>query len=179
MSIYQTKAIEFFRSGAQCAQAVFAALSDFTGLNEKAAMKLCASFGGGIARMREPCGALCGMLMALGAYFYQYPKDASVRSEVKDRHYRLTQYAAARFKQKSGSVFCYELLNLPHAAQIPVSETRTEDFYRVRPCEKYIIAAIEVFEELLSAEQEGTLESLISFEAAETTTKYLNEPKQN
>ncbi len=169
---HQKRALGLFESGCQCAQSVFVALCDETGLDEQDALALSASFGGGIGRMREMCGALCGLLMALGYTLGRYPMGSS---EGKDRHYRLTQYAARRFKQQTGSVFCYELLGLPHAAQIPVSAPRTEQFYRDRPCARFILAAVDVFDELMQEQGSGALEAKITPGSAELTTKYLNE----
>ena len=129
------------------------------------------SLGMGIA-MAFAAGALCGLLMALGALLGRYPKGDG---EAKDRHYRLVQYAEALFKRRTGSLFCYELLGIPHAAQIPVSEKRTEQFYKQRPCESIILAAVAIFDELMDEYENGTLEQKITPEAAVKTTEYLNE----
>jgi C_GCAxxG_C_C family probable redox protein len=172
MQTHEQRARALFLGGSQCAQSVFAALCDVTGMQEEDALALSASFGGGIGRTRETCGALCGLLMALGAVLGRYPRGDS---EAKDRHYRLVQYAQALFKRRTGSVFCYELLELPHAAQIPVSAPRTEQFYKERPCEKIILAAVAVFDELMREHENGTLEQKITPEAAVKTTEYLNE----
>ena len=172
MQTHEQRARELFQGGSQCAQSVFAALCDRTGLSEADALALSSSFGGGIGRTRETCGALCGLLMALGALLGRYPKGDG---EAKDRHYRLVQYAEALFKRRTGSLFCYELLGIPHAAQIPVSEKRTEQFYKQRPCESIILAAVAIFDELMDEYENGTLEQKITPEAAVKTTEYLNE----
>ena len=58
------KAKELFRQGFNCSQAVFAACADLYGIeDETLALRLSASFGGGIGRMRQTCGAACGMFM--------------------------------------------------------------------------------------------------------------------
>jgi hypothetical protein len=59
---------------------------------------------------------------------------------------------------------------------VPISQPRTKDFYHSRPCLGVILAAVEVFDELLAAEQNGTLEDLISKENAAEITAYINEP---
>lgn len=172
MTIHQERALSLFESGCQCAQSVFVALCDETGLEQEMALALSASFGGGIGRMRETCGALCGLLMALGTTFGRYDLGDGT---AKDRHYRLVQYASARFKQQNGSVFCYQLLDIPHAAQIPVSAPRTEQFYHERPCIQAVLTAVDIFDELMQEHNNGTLEDKISPEAAAITTEYLNE----
>lgn len=175
MTLHQSKAKELFEAGAQCAQAAFGALCDVTGTSLDDALALSASFGGGIGRMREVCGALSGILMAVGYRFGRYPLGQEGTAADKDRLYRLTQYVSAEFKRKVGSIFCYQLLEIPHAAQVPVSQPRTENFYHSRPCLDIVLAAVEVFDELLEAEQNGRLEQLISPEQAEKITAYLNE----
>ena len=141
MTLHQQRALELFEGGCQCAQAVFVSLCDETGLSEQDALALSASFGGGIGRMRETCGALCGLLMALGATLGRFDRGDGA---AKDRHYRLTQYACARFKERNGSVYCYELLGIPHAAQLPISAPRTEKFYHERPCVDAVLSAAAI-----------------------------------
>ncbi len=172
MDQHQDRALALFEGGCQCAQSVLVALCDETGLSEDEALALSASFGGGIGRMRETCGALCGLLIALGATLGHFPQGDGA---AKDRHYRLTQYAAARFKEKCGSVYCYELLGIPHAVQLPASMPRNEKFYHERPCINAVLSAVAVFDEIIAAHRDVTLEDRITPEAAVATTDYLNE----
>ena len=176
MTEHQKRAQYLFENGAHCAQAAFAALCDQTGLREEDALALSSCFGGGIGRMRETCGALSGMLMALGMTLGRYDVTAP---DTKDRHYRLTQYAALRFRQETGSLFCYELLSIPHAVEIPVSAPRNEHFFKTRPCERVILAAVAIFDELMQAQKDGTLEQLITPACAEQTTRLLNQKNEN
>ena len=59
-------AAELFLSDSNCAQAVLEAFGDVTGLEKSFAAKLASSFGGGMGRMRQVCGAVSGMLMVVG-----------------------------------------------------------------------------------------------------------------
>ena len=54
------KAVELFTEGYNCAQAVLLAFSDMTGLDQSFAAKMISSFGGGVGRLREVCGAAAG-----------------------------------------------------------------------------------------------------------------------
>ena len=68
------KAAELFLSGSNCAQAVAVAFCDVTGLEPAFAAKMASSFGGGMGRLREVCGAVSGMLMVAGLiYGYEDP----------------------------------------------------------------------------------------------------------
>ncbi len=60
------KAVELFRSGYNCSQSVVAAFADMYGFTQEQALRMSASFGGGIGRMRETCGAACGMFLLAG-----------------------------------------------------------------------------------------------------------------
>ena len=47
------KAVELFKSGYNCSQSVVAAFADMYGFTQEQAVRMSASFGGGIGRMRE------------------------------------------------------------------------------------------------------------------------------
>ena len=57
------RAVELFKNGYNCSQSVVAAFADMYGFTEEQALRMSASFGGGIGRMRETCGAACGMFI--------------------------------------------------------------------------------------------------------------------
>lgn len=131
--------------GYNCAQSVFASFCDLTGMDMELALKLSSSFGGGIGRLREVCGALSGMLMAAGIlYGYSIPGDYDLKSE----HYRLVQELAGRFREDCGSILCRELLGLDGASD-PVSPVRTNEFYTTRPCPKIIPAAAKILDDYI------------------------------
>ena len=65
-----SKAIAIFEQGYNCSQAVFMAYSDIYDIEPETAAKLATSFGGGMGRLREVCGAVSGMFLVLGL---QYP----------------------------------------------------------------------------------------------------------
>ena len=60
------KAVELFKEGYNCSQSVVAAYADVIGLDEATALKIASSFGAGMGRMREVCGAVSGMFMVAG-----------------------------------------------------------------------------------------------------------------
>lgn len=138
---------KLFRDGYNCSQAVLLAFSDVTGLDNDTAAKLASSFGGGLGRMREVCGAVSGASMVLGlAKGYSTPKDF----EGKKAHYKLIQDFAARFKEKNGSIICRELLTGVKTVENGVPEQRSEDYYKKRPCPLLVRDAAEILDELLN-----------------------------
>ncbi|MEG1385472.1 MAG: C-GCAxxG-C-C family protein [Oscillospiraceae bacterium] len=147
---HRDKAIELFKCGYNCSQAVFGAFCEELGMDFDTAMRISSSFGGGIGRMREVCGAVSGMCMAIGlSHGYSDPTDSKSKSE----HYRRIQTLAGEFKEKNGSIICRELLGLNSLEISCVPETRTEAFYAKRPCAELIGFAAELTENyLMSAE---------------------------
>ena len=142
MKDHAKKARELFEQGYNCAQAVFAAFCDETGMDMETAVKLAAPFGGGIGRLREVCGAVSGMAMVTGMkYGYTDPADTQAKME----HYRLAQSLANEFKQENGSFICRELLNLDGAGN-PLPEERTPQYYQARPCADLVESAARIME---------------------------------
>lgn len=138
-----------FESGCNCAQAVLLAFSDRTGLDEATAMKLSASFGGGMGRLREVCGAVSGIFMAAGMI---YGDDHIPSQENKAAHYKRIQSLAAQFKEKNGSYICRELLDGVPVSQDSAPEERTEQYYKKRPCGELCAIAAQILDEFLQQE---------------------------
>jgi C_GCAxxG_C_C family probable redox protein len=144
--LYAEKAEKIFREGYNCSQAVVLAFENLTGLDREAAARLSSSFGGGMGRLREVCGAVSGALFVLGAVCgYSEPSD----SEAKKAHYALVQEFAKRFKAENGSIICRELLSGVETSGGGVPEQRTPDFYKKRPCARLVASAAEITAELL------------------------------
>ncbi len=143
---YSAKAKELFEQGYNCAQAVLLAFEDVTGFDTGTAALLSSSFGGGMGRLREVCGAVSAMFMIAGiSRGYDDPKA----TEEKAEHYAFIQSLAADYKTENGSIICKELLDLP-GAQSPVPEERTAEYYQRRPCAEYVAFAAKLIAQKLS-----------------------------
>ena len=144
MGIYSEKAANNFREGYNCAQSVLLAFANQVGLKEDEALKLASSFGGGMGRLREVCGAVSAMFMIAGILKgYTEPNN----DIVKANHYKLIQDLAAEFKLKHGTIICRELLGLDGTEFSPIPSARTDEYYKERPCEEFIRCAAEIVEE--------------------------------
>ena len=140
------KAAELFMQGYNCAQAVAIAFCDVTGMDPTQTAKLASSFGGGMGRMREVCGAVSGMLMVAGwLYGYETPDEG----EEKKRHYQLVQALAARFREQAGSIICREILKNPPSD--PAPSPRTQAYYEERPCARMVYLAGQILDEYIAA----------------------------
>ena len=145
------KAVELFREGYNCSQSVVAAYADLYGFTEEQALKMSASFGAGIGRMRETCGAACGMFLLAGLQTgCTDPKDAAG----KGANYAVVQDLAAQFKEMNGSLVCAELLGLREKKDMGVGsptqpQERNAEYYKKRPCVEMVRTAARLFGEYL------------------------------
>ena len=132
-----------FKEGYNCSQAMVAAFSDLMEMDKKTALRLASSFGGGMGRMREVCGAVTGMFMVVGIlYGYDDAKDY----EGKKDTYALVQKLANQFKAETGSIICRELLGLDGKDNSPVPSKRTEEYYKKRTCEDKVGLAAKILD---------------------------------
>ena len=146
------QAVALFKEGYNCSQSVFAAYADLFGMDKKTALRVSASFGGGIGRMREVCGAANGMFMVAGMLTGATEgKDQTA----KKNNYEVVQRLAAEFKKENGGTYiCRELLGLDKdGKKADTRETtpdaRTEEYYKKRPCLKTIQGAAAIVERML------------------------------
>lgn len=142
------RAKALFKEGFNCSQAVCAACADLYGLDEQTALRVAASFGGGIGRMRQTCGAACGMFILAGLENGSAtPGDA----EGKKQNYVLVQDLAAKFKAENGSLICAELLGIAPKPENPTPAERTEAYYQKRPCVEMVANAVRIYLENLQS----------------------------
>lgn len=133
----QEKAVELFKNGYNCAQAVFVAYADMYDIDEETALKLSTSFGGGMGGMRDVCGAVSGMFMVAGLQTgTSIPHD----KEGKKRNYDTVQLLADKFKEQNGSIVCRHLLGLEECSTV----------VKKKPCVEYVRFCAELIENNLN-----------------------------
>lgn len=110
-------------------------------------MKIASSFGGGMGRLREVCGAVTGMFMVAGIlYGYDDPKAR----EEKAAHYERIQKLAGRFEEINGSIVCRELLGLSQKKDVPTPSERTKEYYKKRPCVQLVGISAAIMEQYIN-----------------------------
>lgn len=144
MSIGQ-KAEEYFKSGYNCAQAVVMAFADVIGGDTQAYLRLSSSFGGGIGRLREVCGAFSGSCMVAGL-LRGYDNENGVD---KGSHYALIQRLALKNKLQNGSIICKELLGATVNLSSADPSVRTAEYVKKRPCAELCRIAADILAEEL------------------------------
>ena len=141
------RAVELFKMGYNCAQSVTAAFADEYGYTEEQALKMSASFGGGIGRMRETCGAACGLFMLAGL---ETGSTDGADRDGKAANYALVQELAEEFKRRNGALRCADLLGLSKKEPVvSTPEARTNQYYAKRPCVKMVEEAARIWCEYL------------------------------
>lgn len=159
IEIYVQKAVALFKEGYSCSQSVAGAYAEYYKTDKDIVLRIAASFGAGIGRMRETCGAACGMFILAGLECGSTdPKDAAA----KGANYKVVQDLAAEFKKENGSLICAELLGLRPMGGTngenqccnneqtknmvsPTPEERTAEYYKKRPCVEMVETAARIY----------------------------------
>lgn len=145
MSKRSDRAVELFKEGKNCSQAVFTAFATELGLTEEMALSISVGLGGGVGRMREVCGAISGSAMVVGLKYPEYDKT---------QVYEKVRAIADEFKKTNPSIVCKELLGLTKPENSSVPEARTNEYYKKRPCVQIIEDAALATEKILFGEIE-------------------------
>lgn len=140
---HREKAEALFKEGYNCSQAVFGAFAEELGVDEKTAMMLAAGLGGGVGRLREVCGAVTGMALAISAKRGYYdPKDTAAKADL----YKEVQQAAEAFRLHNGAIVCKELLGEGKSGPVPAE--RNAEYFHKRPCVEMVGSAAEILEKM-------------------------------
>lgn len=135
-------AVDNFKSGLNCAQAVVLAFQDELKMDSLTLKKLTISFGGGLGRQRFTCGAVSGMCMVLGGLL----SDGQDKLYIYD----IIQKACQDFKEQVGSIICAELLDGESAKSTnPKPDDRTTEYYKKRPCAELCRLASQITQKYL------------------------------
>jgi C_GCAxxG_C_C family probable redox protein len=101
------KAQALFNEGYACSQSMLLAFANQFSLDEEAAKLISSTFGGGMGRLREKCGAWTGTFMVLGlAYGNKDPGDM----ETKLAAYEKVQDFNRQMLELYGTTSCHEIL---------------------------------------------------------------------
>lgn len=131
-----------FKQGLSCSQAILAAYGPKLGLIPELAIKIASTFGGGIGRRGETCGAVTGALMVLGLLHDIKDSGANARS------ISLARKFMDRFQSRNGSVICRELLQCDLNTPEGLAKNR-ELHLTAKFCSKFVQDAGEIVEEMI------------------------------
>jgi C_GCAxxG_C_C family probable redox protein len=139
-----------FNEGFNCAQALLVAYGTGLGISRDTALKIASTFGGGIGRTGETCGAVTGALMIIGLKYGITKPDF----ENKVRTYNIVEKFIHQFMDRNDarSISCNKLIGFRISPDRQL--TRIEmDTIRKR-CPHYVQDAARIIEEILGAQDE-------------------------
>ncbi len=101
-------------------------------------------FGGGFGRTRNLCGAVSAFAIVLGLYSSHSDSPKEAKADI----YKRIQALVAKFKELNGSDNCGVLLqNVKNLTTGYMPQERDEEYYKVRPCIKFVLDSVELLEE--------------------------------
>ena len=131
------KALQAFRSGSNCAQAVFVPFAERMGLDAELADRIASGFGGGM-HQGGACGVVTGAYMALGLKFGTDKKIT----------YSKTNEFTERFLKRNPSINCLDLLGADVRTDEGKKKMKSEDL-RENVCCKLVKDACGILEEMV------------------------------
>jgi len=138
-------AVESFKEGFSCSQAVVAAFSDLFELDRQKALKISQAFGGGMARMGLTCGAVTGAFMAIGL---KYGRTRPEDGEAKEKTYALVHDFIREFKARHGSIVCRELIGVDLGTAEGHKQAIESGVFENLCCQ-YVQDAVEILDRIL------------------------------
>ena len=134
-----------FLEGFSCSQAVFSAFAEAEGMDLETALRIASSFGAGMARMGDTCGAITGGMMVLGL---KYGRTVADDTEAKEKNYRLVHEFLERFNELFEHSMCRELLGFEPGS--PEASQRFKDDPELeKRCAGFVREATEILEDMI------------------------------
>ena len=139
------KAVSYFRNSFNCSQSVFASFAPQFGIPETEAFKIACSFGAGMGRMQETCGAVTGAFMVIGLKHDKYNVDDKVSKEIT---YEKVQEFSKKFTEINSSLNCKDLIGIDLSTKEGMDLAHERDVFE-KQCVKYIQDAVGILEGVL------------------------------
>jgi len=138
-------AVQNFKQGFSCSQAVLAAVSEPLGLDRERALKIAQAFGGGMARMGLTCGAVTAAMLAIGL---KHGRTRPEDEEAKEKTYSVAHDLLRQFQARHGSIVCRELIGVdlssPEGHKLGEERGVFENL-----CPRFVSDAVEILEQIL------------------------------
>lgn len=143
MGAKSEKAVELFKKGLNCSQAVLVSFCEDYGLGSELALKIGCGFGGGV-RSGEICGAVSGAVMVIGL---KYGNGSIADLESKGTCYAKTSEFLAKFRERNGSVVCRDLLGCDISTEAGLQLAKDKGLFSTT-CADMVSSSIELLEDL-------------------------------
>ena len=140
----QDEAVELFKEGCACSQAVFGAYCEDLGLDRLKAFKIASGFAGGM-RKGEVCGAVTGSLMVLGL---KYATDDCDKRDSRLALYSLVRDFEDRFISLNKTIICRELLGCDISTPDGMKEATDKNLFKTT-CAKLVRDAAAILDGMI------------------------------
>lgn len=138
-------ALESFRSGLNCSQAVLKTYCNRLNIDKDLALNISCGFGGGMGRLQETCGAVTGAYMVLSIFNgIKFPDN----KDKKEGSYSMIQMFSKRFKSIHGTTDCKSLLNCDLKTEEGQRYAKENRLFETL-CEQCISDSINILEDLI------------------------------
>lgn len=124
----EEQAVDIFKQGYACAQAVAGAFCEELGLSLEKALEISCAFGAGFSLNRNTCGALSAIGMVVGAVIGDHTPQA------KKQVYACVKELTRNFENNFKSTQCSVLLKNVSRKSSEKPMERDEQYYKERPC---------------------------------------------
>lgn len=141
----ETKALELFNAGFNCAQSVFTPFAEECGIPRYQALKLATGLGAGMGRLQNTCGAVTGAILALGLY---HGRSELTETQATEVTYQLVKTLVERFESLHGSSECRNILQLDLTTEDGQRVFREKN-YRTTLCARCVKDAAHILNSLL------------------------------
>ncbi|MDH7512602.1 MAG: C-GCAxxG-C-C family protein [Clostridiales bacterium] len=138
-------ALQSFRQGWSCSQAVLSVFCESLGLEREKAFKISQAFGGGMARMGKTCGAVTGAMMVIGL---KHGRTRPEDEKAKEKTYALVLEMARRFQERHGSLVCRELIGFDLSTAEDHEQAKKHGVFESL-CPQFVADAVTILEGLI------------------------------
>lgn len=145
----QERAVDLFRQGYGCAQAIAGAFCEEMGISLEKALEISCAFGAGFALSRGTCGTVSAMGMVVGGVIGNHFPEA------KKEVYAQVKELSSRFSEKFQTTCCAELLKNVARKSSERPMERDAQYYKERPCTIFVAFAAEELENWINEYKGG------------------------
>jgi C_GCAxxG_C_C family probable redox protein len=138
------EAVDCFKGGCACSQAILATYGLRYGLARRQAMELGSGFAGGM-RMGKMCGAVTGSVMVLGLRYAGADCD---QPGGREKVYEAVRRFTSTFRERHGSPLCKELLGVDISTPEGMEAAIEKNLFR-EICPNLVQSAAEILEQIL------------------------------
>ncbi|WP_027357972.1 C-GCAxxG-C-C family protein [Desulforegula conservatrix] len=141
----EEKALEIFKQGFSCSQAVLGVYCEELGLDTETALKLTDGFGGGMGRMGLTCGAVTGAFMAISL---KHGRIKANDLDSKNKTNNLINEFVKKFEAIHGHIGCRELLGCSIGTKEGYEYAKKNNLFEKR-CNQYVKDATKILGDIL------------------------------